>query len=79
MLREAEALMLVGEVQRGCELGERAATAVPTLPAAQLFLGKCFIRLGDSARACQHYRRYVDLAPGAPDQLFVRAILERCR
>ena len=71
--------MLVGDVQRGCELGEEAATAMPTLPAAQRFLGQCYIRLGDSKRACPHYRRYLELAPDAPDWEFVRAILERCR
>ena len=71
--------MLVGDVQRGCELGQSAATAMPPPPAAQRFLGQCYIRLGDSPRACQHYRRYLELAPDAPDQVFVRAILERCR
>jgi tRNA A-37 threonylcarbamoyl transferase component Bud32 len=75
----AEAHMLVGEVERGCELGERAAAAMPTLPAAQRFLGQCYIRLGDSTRAHPHYRRYLELAPDAPDREFVRAILERSR
>jgi Flp pilus assembly protein TadD len=71
--------MLEGEVARACQLGGQAATSHPALPAAQLFLGKCHIRLGDAATARQHYRRYLELAPDAPNALFVRAILEGAR
>jgi Flp pilus assembly protein TadD len=69
--------MLGGEVQRGCALGERAAAEQPSLAAAQLFLGKCYIRLGDPAKARHHYHRYLELAPRAPDAVFIRGILER--
>jgi tRNA A-37 threonylcarbamoyl transferase component Bud32 len=79
LLDEAESLMLEGRVARACEVGERAATAVPPRPAIHLFLGKCYTRLGDPARARRHYRRYLELAPDAPDAVFVRAILEKAR
>jgi tRNA A-37 threonylcarbamoyl transferase component Bud32 len=75
LLREAQALM-VDDVARACERGERAAALQPDLPAAQLFLGKCYIRLGDSEKARVHYRRYLQLVPDAPDKVFVRAILD---
>jgi serine/threonine protein kinase len=75
-LLQAEALMLGGEVARACQLGEGAAGKMPSLPAAHLFLARCYVRLGDSATARRHYRQYLDLAPNAPDQMFVKAILE---
>jgi tRNA A-37 threonylcarbamoyl transferase component Bud32 len=79
LLREAETLMLAGEVARACQLGHKAASAMPSLPAPQLFLGKCYIRMGDAETAHRHYRRYLELAPDAPDQVFIRGILERRR
>jgi tRNA A-37 threonylcarbamoyl transferase component Bud32 len=76
LLAQAESLMLAGAVAPACELGLKSASAAPSWPPAQLFLGKCYIRLGDSATARRHYRRYLELAPAAPDQVFVRAILD---
>ena len=70
---------MVDDVARACERGERAAALTPVLPAAHLFLGKCYIRLGDSERARGHYRRYLQLVPDAPDKMFVRAILDGAR
>ena len=71
--------MLEGEVARACTLGEQAAAGPPTLPDAHLFLGKCYIRLGQSSLARHHYQRYLELRPDAPDAVFVRGILDRGR
>jgi eukaryotic-like serine/threonine-protein kinase len=80
VLRQAEALMLAGEVARACSLVARAA-AVPgrSVAGAHRFLGRCHVRLGDHEAAHRHYRRYLELAPGAPDAVFIRGILETAR
>jgi tetratricopeptide (TPR) repeat protein len=36
---------------------------------------RCLMRLGNRAGSLDAYRRYLELAPNAPDALFVRAIL----
>jgi regulator of sirC expression with transglutaminase-like and TPR domain len=71
--------MVAGDVAHACHAGEQAAALAPALPAPHLFLGKCFVRLGDPDRAATHYRRYLELAPDAPDAIFVRAILGKAR
>jgi tRNA A-37 threonylcarbamoyl transferase component Bud32 len=76
LLRQAQSLMLEGNLRQACELGERAAAHRRGGPAAELFLGKCYSRLGASDLARRHYRRYLELAPDAPDGVFVRGILE---
>jgi tRNA A-37 threonylcarbamoyl transferase component Bud32 len=74
-LRQAEALMLDGAVVQACALGEQAATGTPAAAGPHRFLGKCYTRLGQPDRAARHYRRYLELAPDAPDRVFVRAIV----
>ena len=75
LLREAEARLLEGQAAGACELAEQVALQAPTLAPAHLLLGKCYVRLGEAARARSHYRRYLELAPDAPDAVFVRAML----
>jgi tRNA A-37 threonylcarbamoyl transferase component Bud32 len=75
MLDRAEGLLVAGSTAAACALGAEAATRAPSLPAAHRFLGRCYTRLPDAATARRHYRRYLELAPDAPDGLFVRAIV----
>ncbi len=52
---------------------ERAAAAMPRNAQVQKQLGRVYMRTGDLARGVGAYRRYLELAPEAPD----RAIIER--
>jgi tRNA A-37 threonylcarbamoyl transferase component Bud32 len=76
LLQDAHQRMLEGSVAQACALGERAAVEMPAAAEAQLFLGKCYIRLGKPELARGHYRKYLELAPDAADRIFVRGILE---
>jgi Flp pilus assembly protein TadD len=72
----AEDLLAEGEVARACALGEVAVARSPRLAAARGFLGRCYMREGQTDRARASYRAYLELAPDAPDAPFVRTIVE---
>ena len=76
-LADADRLMESGATARACAAGEDIARAAPGDPAARGFLGRCYMRLGQLARARLSYDAYLDLAPGAPDAAYVRAIVGR--
>jgi hypothetical protein len=75
LLDRAEQLLVAGQATAACALGERASAEAPRLPTVHRFLGKCYMRLPDAARARAHYVRYLELAPQAPDRQFVRAMV----
>jgi tRNA A-37 threonylcarbamoyl transferase component Bud32 len=75
LLATAKSLLLEGELARACETGEQAARLAPRSPDVALFLGRCYVRLGKPALARAHYRVYLEVAPDAPDAVFVRGIL----
>lgn len=74
----AEGLRLLGkgEYAQACQRGEDARRLEPGHAAAYKFLGKCYMRAGDPARANDNYRRYLELAPSAPDAAFIRSIVK---
>jgi Flp pilus assembly protein TadD len=76
VIAEAEALLGQGEVAGACARGQDALASAPRLPAAHRFLGRCYMRAGDAARASDHYRKYLELAPQAPDAAFIKSIIK---
>jgi Tfp pilus assembly protein PilF len=75
LIERADELLVAGDGQAACALGEQAAARAPNVPAVHRWLGKCYMRLSNPATARRHYRRYLELAPEAPDRVFVRAIV----
>jgi Flp pilus assembly protein TadD len=75
-LAEAEGLLGQGEVAAACERGEALRSASADGPEVYRFLGKCYMRSGNSARAKENYRRYLELAPDAPDAMFIESIVK---
>ena len=73
---EAEALLGQGEVAAACQRGEAIRAAAPALPEIYRFLGKCYMRSGNSGRAKDNYRRYLQLDPDGPDALFIESIVK---
>ena len=47
-----------------------------TLPAIYKFLGKCYMRAGRASEANANYKRYLELAPNAPDAPFIKSIIK---
>ncbi|HOW51456.1 MAG TPA: hypothetical protein PLV42_05345 [bacterium] len=43
------------------------------------FLGIAYASMGNAAQACQNYRKYVELAPAAPDKAQVEELLSSCQ
>jgi serine/threonine protein kinase len=79
LMERAERLLVDGDVASACQTASQAAALAPQDPGVHLFLGRCFMRLLNPARARDHYRRYLELAPDATDAFFVRAILDKGR
>jgi serine/threonine-protein kinase len=77
LLDAAEALLGDGRVAQACAAGEKARAAAPTAAAVYKFLGRCYMRADQTTRATENYRRYLELAPDAPDARFVRFIVEK--
>jgi serine/threonine-protein kinase len=65
--------MLRGDLRGAIASFRAAARAMPGSAEAQKQLGRAHMRNGDVSRGIAAYRRYLDLAPDAPD----RAIVER--
>ncbi|HEY0707230.1 MAG TPA: hypothetical protein VGG33_10545, partial [Polyangia bacterium] len=74
-MKEAERLLGQGDVVAACEKGEEQRNATPALAQVYKFLGKCFMRAGKPDKAMSNYRRYLELAPEAPDAAFIRSIV----
>ena len=75
-MKEAEQLLARGEVVSACEKGEDQKRMSPQLPRIYRFLGKCYMRGGQPDRARDNYRRYLELAPDAPDAAFIKSIVK---
>jgi eukaryotic-like serine/threonine-protein kinase len=79
MVRAAEQRLGAGEIAEACALGQSAIEAHPESPQAWHFLGRCRMRRGEREAARTAFRRYLELAPKADDESFIRAILEEAR
>jgi len=75
-LEEGERLIGEGRVKEACLRGEEALRLGPAAPAALRFLGRCYMRISRRADAIASYRRYLDVAPDAPDAPLIRSIVE---
>jgi Flp pilus assembly protein TadD len=75
-LAEAEGLLGQGEVAAACQRGEELRSMNAGTPEIYRFLGKCYMRSGNSARAKENYRRYLELSPEAPDAMFIESIVK---
>jgi len=76
VLAEADKLLGQGEVSDACARGEEAKRLSPRLPAAYKFLGKCYMRAGHAREANDNYKKYLELAPSAPDAPFVKSMIK---
>jgi hypothetical protein len=76
-LRDAELLLVDGDVAAACAIGEQLRTTANDRAAVFRFLGKCYMRAGRAADARASYRRYLQLAPDATDAPFVKGIVGR--
>jgi Flp pilus assembly protein TadD len=76
MLAEGERLLSQGEAGDACARGEEAKQAAARLPAVYKFLGKCYMRAGNAARANDNYRKYLELAPAASDAPFIKSMIK---
>jgi hypothetical protein len=76
LLAEGERLIAEGRVKDACARGEAALRLEPASPAALRFVGRCYMRTGRRADALASYRRYLEVAPDAPDAPAIRSIVE---
>ena len=72
-LELGRAALLAGDLPTAVAHFERAARSRPNNAQIQRQLGRAYMRRGDVAQGISAYRRYLQLAPDAPD----RAIIER--
>jgi eukaryotic-like serine/threonine-protein kinase len=75
LFTEAERLLSQGEVTQACARGEEARQLGPRVAAIYRFLGKCYMRSGNAARASDRYRTYLQLSPDASDAAFIRSLV----
>jgi serine/threonine-protein kinase len=76
VLAEADKLLGQGEVVDACGHGEEAKRMSPRLAAVYKFLGKCYMRAGHAPQANDNYKKYLELAPNAPDAPFVKRMIK---
>jgi Flp pilus assembly protein TadD len=76
VIAEAEKLLSQGSVADACARGEEARRISPALPQVYRFLGRCYNRAGKSDKANESNRKYLELAPNAPDAVFVRGAIK---
>ncbi len=76
VLGEADKLLGQGEVGEACGRGEEAKRLSPRLPSVYKFLGKCYMRAGHAQQANDNYKKYLELAPNAPDAPFVKSMIK---
>jgi eukaryotic-like serine/threonine-protein kinase len=76
VLKEADKLLGQGDAGEACSRGEEAKRMSPRLPAAYKFLGKCYMRAGHAQQANDNYKKYLELAPNAPDAPFVKSMIK---
>jgi Flp pilus assembly protein TadD len=68
---------LANEMDAAIEHFERAATLRPDDPKVRKQLGRAYMRAGRVERAVAAYRRYLQLAPDAPDRAIVEQIIRQ--
>jgi eukaryotic-like serine/threonine-protein kinase len=74
---EGRRLFLANEVSAAIERFDEAARWMPRNAEVQRQLGRAHMRAGDVERSVAAYRRYLELAPEAPDRTVVESIIAR--
>jgi tRNA A-37 threonylcarbamoyl transferase component Bud32/tetratricopeptide (TPR) repeat protein len=72
---EGRRAMLRGALDEAIARFEEAARVMPTSARVQKELGRAYMRTGNVARGIASYRRYLTLAPDAPDREIVERII----
>jgi tRNA A-37 threonylcarbamoyl transferase component Bud32 len=75
LLIDAERLLSQGEITQACARGEEARVLGPRVAAIHRFLGKCYLRSGNAAKASDRYRTYLQLSPDASDAAFIKSLV----
>ena len=73
---EGEKLLAQGDAAQACRKGEEAKRATPKAAPVYKFLGKCYMRAGSAPLAKENYRHYLELAPNAPDAVFIESMIK---
>jgi Flp pilus assembly protein TadD len=76
VMSEGERLLGQGEVRDACARGEEAKRMSPKMAPIYKFLGKCYMRAGNTAQANDNYKKYLDLSPNASDAMFIKSIIK---
>lgn len=76
---EGRRRFLHNDVRGAIERFEAAARAMPRDARVHKELGRAYMRLGDPRRGAAAYRRYLELAPNAPDRALVEQMIELSR
>ncbi|NOZ86727.1 MAG: FHA domain-containing protein [Deltaproteobacteria bacterium] len=76
---EATKKHLANQLERAIKLYKKALKVDPKFAYAYRGLGSAFASLGNGKMACKMYKRYLELAPGAPDRNQVKDIIKGCK
>jgi serine/threonine-protein kinase len=74
---EGRRLFLANDMTGAIQRFQEASRLMPTNPEVQRQLGRAHMRAGDVAHSVAAYRRYLELAPEAPDRTVVEGIISR--
>ncbi len=73
---EGRRLFLEGDLRGAIERFEAAARELPHSPRVHRELARAYMRVGNVRRGAAAYRRYLELAPNAPDRALVEQMIE---
>jgi len=68
-----------GKLERAIEMYRKAVKLDPSFAYAYRGLGIAYASLGNGKMACRMYRKYLQVAPSAPDRGQVQTILQGCQ
>ena len=74
---EGRRLFLANDLSGAIRNFERAARQSPNSARVQKDLGRAYMRSGQVAQGRRAYRRYLELAPNAPDRPIVERLIGR--
>lgn len=76
---EATKYHQAGKLERAIEMYRKAVKLDPSFAYAYRGLGIAYASLGNGKMACSMYRKYLQVAPSAPDRGQVQTILQSCQ
>jgi Flp pilus assembly protein TadD len=75
MYDEGRRAFLAQDFEGAIRAFEQAARSSPSDADVQRQLGRAYMRAGDVTRGVAAYRRYLELAPDAPDRAVIESII----